>query len=96
MIHGAAMADTWECVFIHENTYVDELTRIGAGTKFWHFVHILPNCVIGENRILGQNVMVGTDMRIGNRCKIQYNVSVYKGREPADPSTKDKGRCAIT
>ena len=84
MIHGAAMADTQEGVFIHESAYVDEPTRIGAGTKIWHFVHILPNCVIGENCILGQNVMVGPDVRIGNRCKIQNNVSVYKGVELED------------
>ncbi len=89
------MADTQEGVFIHESAYVDEPTRIGAGTKIWYFVHILPSCVIGENRILGQNVMVGPDVRIGNRCKIQNNVGVYKGVEPADPWTKDKGRCAI-
>ena len=28
---------------------------------------------------MGQNVVIGPDVTIGNRCKIQNNVSVYKG-----------------
>ena len=90
------MAESQEGVFIHQSAYVDDPTRIGAGTKFWHFVHILPDCVIGENCILGQNVMVGPDVRIGNHCKIRNKVSVYEGAEPTGPWTKDKGRCVIT
>jgi len=66
-------------VFIHESAYVDEPSEIGSGTKIWHFVHVLPNCVIGENCSLGQNVMVGPDVSVGDGCKIQNNVSLYKG-----------------
>jgi UDP-2-acetamido-3-amino-2,3-dideoxy-glucuronate N-acetyltransferase len=29
--------------------------------------------------IIGQNVAIGPDVTVGNRCKIQNNVSVYKG-----------------
>jgi UDP-2-acetamido-3-amino-2,3-dideoxy-glucuronate N-acetyltransferase len=71
-------------VFVHESAYVDDPVEIGAGTKIWHFVHVLPNSVIGQNCVLGQNVMVGPDVRIGNRCKIQNNVAVYKGVELED------------
>jgi UDP-2-acetamido-3-amino-2,3-dideoxy-glucuronate N-acetyltransferase len=78
------MVDMPQGVFIHESAYVDEPTRIGAGTKIWHFSHVLPNCTIGENCTLGQNVVVGPDVRIGNGCKIQNNVSVYKGVELED------------
>lgn len=70
--------------FVHESSYVDENVRIGAGTKIWHFSHILPNTVIGENSVLGQNVVAGPDVVIGNNCKIQNNVSVYKGVEMED------------
>ncbi len=45
----------------------------------WHFSHILPNTVIGNNCSIGQNVVIGPDVRVGNGCKIQNNVSVYKG-----------------
>jgi UDP-2-acetamido-3-amino-2,3-dideoxy-glucuronate N-acetyltransferase len=70
--------------FIHESAYVDQPSSIGDGTKIWHFAHVLPNTVIGEDCVLGQNVVAGPDVRIGNRCKIQNNVSLYKGVELAD------------
>jgi UDP-2-acetamido-3-amino-2,3-dideoxy-glucuronate N-acetyltransferase len=65
--------------FIHESAYVDEGARIGAGTKVWHFCHILGGAVIGERCSLGQNVVVMNGTRIGNNVKIQNNVSVYEG-----------------
>lgn len=65
--------------FVHESAWVDEPASIGAGTKIWHFVHVMPGAVIGENCVLGQNVMVGPSVKIGNGCKIQNNVAVYAG-----------------
>jgi UDP-2-acetamido-3-amino-2,3-dideoxy-glucuronate N-acetyltransferase len=79
-----ANADSFPGVAIHESAYVDQPTRIGAGTKIWHFAHVLANCDIGRDCSLGQNVMVGPDVRIGDRCKIQNNVSLYKGTELED------------
>jgi UDP-2-acetamido-3-amino-2,3-dideoxy-glucuronate N-acetyltransferase len=66
-------------VQVHEPAYVDEPCRIGAGTKIWHFTHVMPNCVIGEHCNLGQNVVISPDVTIGNNVKIQNNVSVYTG-----------------
>jgi len=66
-------------VQIHESAYVDDKVEIGAGTKLWHFVHVLPRTRIGSDCSLGQNVMAGPDVTIGDRCKIQNNVSLYKG-----------------
>ena len=65
--------------FKHESSYVDEGAKIGAGTKIWHFSHILKGVEIGQNTIIGQNVMIGPDVKIGHNCKIQNNVSLYKG-----------------
>ncbi|MDD5131796.1 MAG: Gfo/Idh/MocA family oxidoreductase [bacterium] len=65
-------------VFIHESAYVDENVEIGAGTKIWHFSHILKGTKIGEMCVIGQNVAIGPDVTVGNNCKIQNNVSVYK------------------
>jgi len=65
--------------FIHESAYVDEGAQIGAGTKIWHFCHVLGGAVIGERSSLGQNVVVMNGTRIGNNVKIQNNVSVYEG-----------------
>jgi UDP-2-acetamido-3-amino-2,3-dideoxy-glucuronate N-acetyltransferase len=65
--------------FVHESAYVDGKTSIGAGTKLWHFVHVLPNTHIGEDCSLGQNVMAGPDVTMGKGCKVQNNVALYKG-----------------
>jgi UDP-2-acetamido-3-amino-2,3-dideoxy-glucuronate N-acetyltransferase len=65
--------------FVHESSYVDEGAVIGAGTRIWHFCHVLPGAVIGERCNLGQNVVVMAGTRIGNNVKIQNNVSVYEG-----------------
>ena len=66
-------------VYIHESAYVDEEVEIGEGVKIWHFSHILKGSSIGDNCIIGQNVVIGSDVTVGKRCKIQNNVSVYKG-----------------
>ncbi|MGB4101388.1 MAG: Gfo/Idh/MocA family oxidoreductase [Alphaproteobacteria bacterium] len=66
-------------VTIHETAIVDTPCTIGAGTKIWHFAHILPRTKIGRDCVLGQNVVAGPDVTVGDRCKIQNNVSLYKG-----------------
>lgn len=65
--------------FAHQSAFVDEGARIGAGTKIWHFCHVMPGAVIGEGCTLGQNVVVMPGVQIGNNVKIQNNVSVYEG-----------------
>jgi UDP-2-acetamido-3-amino-2,3-dideoxy-glucuronate N-acetyltransferase len=65
--------------FIHPSAVIDEGSSIGAGTKIWHFSHIMPEAVIGENCVIGQNVFVGNKVVIGNRVKVQNNVSLYEG-----------------
>ncbi|RWX46751.1 UDP-2-acetamido-3-amino-2,3-dideoxy-glucuronate N-acetyltransferase [Candidatus Electrothrix aarhusensis] len=69
---------------IHETAKVDDNVQIGAGTKVWHFSHILSGSIIGDSCSVGQNVVIGPDVRIGSGCKIQNNVSVYKGVELED------------
>ena len=64
---------------VHPSAHVDENVAIGAGTKVWHFSHVLKNSVIGKNCVIGQNVAIGPEVVIGNGCKIQNNVSIYKG-----------------
>ena len=65
--------------FVHESSYVDEPCSIGAGTKIWHFCHIMKDSSIGANCNIGQNVVVSPDCTIGNNVKIQNNVSIYTG-----------------
>ncbi|KAF0116756.1 MAG: 2 3 4 5-tetrahydropyridine-2 6-dicarboxylate N-acetyltransferase [Rhodospirillaceae bacterium] len=66
-------------VEVHESAHVEESVEIGAGTKIWHFSHLLPRTRIGRDCVIGQNVVIGPDVVVGNRCKIQNNVSLYKG-----------------
>ena len=70
--------------FVHESAYVDDGARVGAGTKIWHFCHVLPGAVIGERCNLGQNVVVMGGTRVGNNVKVQNNVSIYEGVELED------------
>jgi len=65
--------------FVHPSSIVDEGTTIGAGTKIWHFSHVLKNSRLGKNCVVGQNVSIGPNVQIGDGCKIQNNVSVYNG-----------------
>ncbi|MFM1816572.1 MAG: hypothetical protein RLZ98_3267 [Pseudomonadota bacterium] len=66
-------------VKIHESAYVDAGVTIGAGTRIWHFSHVLGEVSIGREVSIGQNVVVGPRVSIGDKVKIQNNVSVYEG-----------------
>lgn len=65
--------------FVHDSSHIDGNTAIGAGTKIWHFSHVLSGAKIGKNCVIGQNVCIERDVTIGDRCKVQNNVSIYKG-----------------
>jgi len=65
--------------FAHESAYVDDGAQIGAGSKIWHFCHVMPGAVIGRKCVLGQGVNVDSGAVIGNNVKIQNNVSIYTG-----------------
>lgn len=65
--------------FVHESSFVDAGATIGAGSKIWHFCHVMPGAVIGERCNLGQNVVVMSGVRLGNNVKVQNNVSLYEG-----------------
>ncbi|MCA6432429.1 MAG: N-acetyltransferase, partial [Cytophagales bacterium] len=65
--------------FSHETAVIDEGCEIGAGTKIWHFSHIMPRCIIGENCNVGQNVVISPEVVLGKNVKVQNNVSIYTG-----------------
>ncbi len=66
-------------VQVHESAYVDEPCEIGAGTKIWHFSHVMANSRIGERCNLGQNVLVSPGVVLGDNVKVQNNVAIYTG-----------------
>ncbi len=70
--------------FVHKTAIIDEGVSIGAGSKIWHFSHILTGSVIGKNCSFGQNCVIGPYVKMGDGCKVQNNVSVYHGVECED------------
>lgn len=65
--------------FVHPSAFVDEPCEIGAGSKIWHFCHVMSGAKLGRGCNLGQNVFVAGGVTIGDNVKIQNNVSVYAG-----------------
>lgn len=65
--------------YVHESSFVDEGARIGAGTKVWHFCHVMGDAVVGRGCTIGQNVFIADGVVIGDNVKIQNNVSLYTG-----------------
>ena len=71
-------------IFIHNTAIVEHGCNIGAGTKVWHFSHIMGSAIIGDNCNIGQNVFIADAVKIGNNNKVQNNVSIYTGVECED------------
>jgi len=65
--------------FIHESSYLDEGASVGAGTRIWHFCHVMTGAIIGERCSFGQNCVVSPGVVIGSNVKVQNNVSIYEG-----------------
>jgi UDP-2-acetamido-3-amino-2,3-dideoxy-glucuronate N-acetyltransferase len=65
--------------YVHPSAYVDLPCTIGAGSKIWHFSHVMPHAKIGKGCILGQNVHIASQVTIGDNVKVQNNVSLYTG-----------------
>jgi UDP-2-acetamido-3-amino-2,3-dideoxy-glucuronate N-acetyltransferase len=65
--------------WVHPSAIVEAPVQIGAGTRIWHFCHVMPGARIGAHCILGQNCFVGGGAVVGDGCKVQNNVSLYDG-----------------
>lgn len=68
-------AESWA----HPSSIIEEGATVGAGTRIWHFSHVMSGACIGPECSIGKYVEVGPDVVIGRGCKIQNNVSVFKG-----------------
>ena len=44
--------------FAHPTATIDDGAEIGAGTKIWHYSHIMEGAVLGEKCNIGQNVVI--------------------------------------
>lgn len=66
-------------VFVHPSACVDPPATIGAGSRIWHFCHIMSGATLGEGCNIGQNVFIAATARLGRNVKVQNNVSIYDG-----------------
>lgn len=65
--------------FADPTAVVDPGCHIGAGTKIWHFSHLMTGCTLGEGCNIGQNVFIASCVTLGRNVKVQNNVSIYAG-----------------
>ncbi|MBM3434349.1 MAG: N-acetyltransferase [Bacteroidetes bacterium] len=65
--------------FAHPTAVIDDGARIGAGSKIWHFTHVMAGAELGPQCNLGQNVVISPGVRLGRNVKVQNNVSIYTG-----------------
>ena len=63
--------------FIHETAIFVLPVDIGENTRIWHNTHITSDTIIGNNCTIGQNCYIAGI--IGDGCRIQNNVSIFKG-----------------
>jgi UDP-2-acetamido-3-amino-2,3-dideoxy-glucuronate N-acetyltransferase len=74
-----AVAVSHPGVTVHPTAVVGEEAQIGAGSKIWHFSHIMDGAVIGRDCVIGQNGFVQSGAIIGDNVRLQNNVSIYDG-----------------
>lgn len=59
-------------------TAIVESHNIGAETRIWHWVHVMPGATIGARCSIGQGCFIG-NVQIGAGCRIQNHVSIFDG-----------------
>jgi UDP-2-acetamido-3-amino-2,3-dideoxy-glucuronate N-acetyltransferase len=65
--------------YAEPSAVVADGASVGAGSKIWHFCHVMAGARLGERVSLGQNVFVAGGVEIGDDVKVQNNVSLYEG-----------------
>ena len=65
--------------YVHDSSIVEPGAIIGAGSRIWHFCHIMPGAIVGKNCSIGQNVVIMPGAILGDNVKVQNNVSIYTG-----------------
>ena len=69
--------------FKHPQALV-ETDKIGADTRIWAFVHILPGAQIGSDCNICDHVFIENDVVVGNRVTIKSGVQLWDGVHIAD------------
>ena len=62
--------------FAHETAVIDDGCTIGAGSRIWHFSHIMNGAVLGQGCTIGQNVVLPPGGVRGHKDRGENNVPV--------------------
>lgn len=65
--------------FVHETATADKGSKMGSGTKVWHYAHVREGAVLGKNCVVGHCAYVGEGVKVGNNVKIENKASIFKG-----------------
>lgn len=65
-------------MFIHSLADVQTL-RIGARTRIWQFVVILPGAMVGEDCNICSHCFIENDVQIGSRVTVKSGVQLWDG-----------------
>jgi acetyltransferase-like isoleucine patch superfamily enzyme len=68
-----------EAGFFKHETAIVESSTVGAETRIWAFVHILPGAVIGAACNICDHTFIENDVRIGDRVTIKCGVQLWDG-----------------
>src|SRR5512140_788461 len=69
--------------FAHPNSLC-ESKAIGAGTRIWAFVHVLPAAVIGRDCNICDHVFIENDVVVGDRVTIKCGIQLWDGLRVED------------
>ncbi len=72
-----------ENTMIHDSSDV-KTTKIGAGTKIWQYVTVLPGAQIGSDVNICAHCFIEDDVIIGNRVTIKSGVYLWNGVQLED------------
>ena len=64
--------------FVHQHAIV-ETAHIGAGTRIWAFVHVLPRARIGRECNICDGVFIENEVVVGDRVTIKSGVQLWDG-----------------
>jgi acetyltransferase-like isoleucine patch superfamily enzyme/dTDP-4-dehydrorhamnose 3,5-epimerase-like enzyme len=64
--------------FQHENAIV-ETEHVGAGTRIWAFVHVLPDARIGADCNICDHVFIENEVVLGDRVTVKSGVQIWDG-----------------
>lgn len=71
--------DTEETQAVIHPTAIAQTGRIGAGTRVWAFVNILPGAVIGSDCNICDHVFIENDVIVGDRVTVKCGVQLWDG-----------------